>query len=172
MKSRALVIGTIVLVVGVLVWANWRSAPLAGDAHADRVLVEKSARRLTLYRGDTPLKTYRVALGRQPVGAKSREGDQRTPEGVYVIDERLPKSAFHLALHVSYPSGRDREAARSAGVDPGGAIMIHGLHNGLGWVGRLHRLLDWTSGCIAVTNGEIEEIWRAVPDGSPVEIKQ
>ena len=131
------------------------------------ILVEKGARRLTLYRGTVPLRAYRVALGREPIGPKQREGDHRTPEGAYAIDGRLSNSAFHLALHISYPSERDRLAARRAGIDPGSAIMIHGLRKGLGGVGRLHRLFDWTSGCIAVTNTEIDEIWRAVPDGTP-----
>ena len=151
-------------------WAHWPGAALPAGARADRVVVEKAARRLTLYRGDTAIKQYRVALGRNPIGPKLREGDARTPEGHYAIDGRLPESGFHRALHISYPNDRDRVAAATAGVDPGGAIMIHGIKNGLGWLGRAHRLVDWTSGCIAVTDREIEEIWRAVPDGTRVEI--
>ena len=112
-----------------------------------------------------------MSLGREPVGPKKAEGDRRTPEGVYTIDTRIERSAFHRALHISYPNVADRAAAQSAGVSPGGAIMIHGIRNGLGWLGRAHRLIDWTSGCVAVTNPEIEELWRAVRDGTPVEIR-
>lgn len=151
-------------------WAHWPHAALPPETHADRVVVDKAARQLTLYRGDTPLRSYRVALGREPVGHKRREGDGRTPEGAYRIDSRLAASLFHRALHISYPNERDRAAAARAGSPPGGAIMIHGIKNGLGWLGRAHHLADWTDGCIAVTDREIEEIWRAVPDGTRVEI--
>ena len=117
------------------------------------------------------LKTYRVALGGQPKGPKTREGDGKTPEGRYVIDRRNAKSRFHLALHISYPNTSDVDNARKLGVPPGGDIIIHGLPNGFGWMGALHTKWDWTDGCIAVTNAEIEEIWRAVPDGTPIEIR-
>jgi murein L,D-transpeptidase YafK len=136
----------------------------------ERVVIEKGSRTLTLLSGNTVVRTYHVALGGQPVGPKTREGDHRTPEGKYVIDSRLEQSAFHRALHISYPSAGDIFAAHRAGVAPGGAIMIHGIRNGLGWLGRAHRLVDWTSGCIAVTDSEIEEIWRVVPNGTAVEI--
>lgn len=138
---------------------------------ADSILVEKAARRLTLYRAGKLLKTYAVALGGAPTGAKEREGDQKTPEGKYVIDSRNPRSRFHLSLHISYPSAADKARARKAGVNPGGDIMIHGIGEGFGWLGALHRKSDWTLGCIAVTNEEIEEIWSLVPNGTPIEIR-
>ncbi|MDQ3197662.1 MAG: L,D-transpeptidase family protein [Verrucomicrobiota bacterium] len=144
---------------------------LAIDAQADRILVEKAARRMTLFRGGTPLKIYRIALGRAPVGHKVQEGDQRTPEGIYSIDRRKPDSDFHRALHISYPSPDDVARARELGVEPGGDIMIHGQPNGRGGVGALHRARDWTAGCIALTDAQIEEIWRSVPDGTPIEIR-
>ena len=137
---------------------------------ADRVVVHKSKREMLLYRGDAVLRSYRVALGRNPAGAKQQQGDGRTPEGAYVIAGRNPKSKFHLSLRISYPSSADRERARRNGVDPGGDIMIHGLPNGRGDLGAAHRATDWTEGCIAVTDEEIEEIWRLVADGTPVEI--
>jgi murein L,D-transpeptidase YafK len=151
--------------------ANHEWNPLSPEAKADRILVEKAARRLTLFRGSTALKSYRIALGRSPVGPKEREGDQRTPEGIYLIDRRKPDSAFHRALHISYPSPSDIAQATERGVAPGGDIMIHGIRNGRGWIGAFHRIRDWTSGCIAVTDLQIEEIWRAVPDGTPIEIR-
>jgi len=145
--------------------------PAPKEQQADRILVEKSKRKLTLFREDKVLKTYYVALGGAPLGAKERQGDQKTPEGKYVIDFRNSRSQFHLSLHVSYPDAADRARARKARVDPGGAIMIHGLGKEYGWLGALHRRNDWTLGCIAVTNEEIEEIWSLVPDGTPIEIK-
>jgi murein L,D-transpeptidase YafK len=145
--------------------------PLPHDAVADRVVVEKSARRLTLLRNGDALKTYRVALGRAPVGAKGYEGDQRTPEGAYTIDFHKPDSDYHLALHVSYPEQRDVDRAAAQGLSAGSDIMIHGLPNGRGWIGRFHRRNDWTAGCVAVTDFEIEEIYRAVPDGTPIELR-
>jgi murein L,D-transpeptidase YafK len=157
--------------VGLLVGAHLNLHPLPANITADRVLVEKAARRLTLLRGGTALKTYVVALGRAPVGPKEQEGDQRTPEGVYLLDFHKTDSAFHRALHVSYPEQRDIDRAATRGVSPGCDIMIHGIRNGLGWIGAFHRWTDWTAGCIAVTNFEIEEIWRAVPDGTPIEIQ-
>lgn len=158
-------------VAGTLVWANYHENPLPADVVADRVIVDKARRQLLLYADGQLLKGYRVSLGRVPVGAKEREGDKKTPEGQYLIDYRKADSAYFRALHISYPSAADVEAARKVGVPPGDAIMIHGLRNGLGWAGRLHRLADWTAGCVAVTNQEMAELWRAIPDGTPIELK-
>jgi len=138
---------------------------------ADRILVEKSARRLTLFWRGRALKSYRVALGHAPVGRKQCQGDDRTPEGLYRIDARNSGSAYHRSLHVSYPNAGDAAAARRLGCRPGGDIMIHGIKNGYGWMGSLHAKNDWTLGCIAVTDQEIEEIWAAVPNGTQVEIR-
>jgi murein L,D-transpeptidase YafK len=138
---------------------------------ADKVLVVKSARQLTLLKNGVPFKTYAVSLGRNPIGPKSLAGDHKTPEGNYLLDSRNSQSKFHLSLHVSYPNLHDRENAQSAGLQPGGDIMIHGMQNGLGRIGRFHRFIDWTDGCIAVTNAEMDQIWRSVPDGTPIEIR-
>ncbi len=138
---------------------------------ADKVLIEKKARRLTLYSKGQSIKAYKIALGRNPEGPKQREGDNKTPEGIYTIDSRNNKSGYHLALHISYPNEKDKQVAESLGVSPGGNIMIHGIKNGMGWVGRYHTLLDWTQGCIAVTDQEIEEIDKLVPNGTAVEIR-
>jgi murein L,D-transpeptidase YafK len=117
------------------------------------------------------LKKYKVALGGEPTGPKERQGDHKTPEGVYVLDRRNERSHFYRSLHVSYPNGEDRARAQKAGVDPGGDIVVHGLPNGVGWIGSAHRMRNWTDGCIAVTNEEMDEIWRSVPDGTPIEIR-
>ena len=155
---------------GLLVWANWPGEPLAAEAIADRIVVWKSKRQLELYAHGKVLKRYAVSLGSNPTGPKMREGDKRTPEGLYAVESHNPQSSFHRALKVSYPAAADRFAAAQRGVSPGGDIMIHGMRNGLGLIGRLHRRLDWTAGCIAVTNPEIEEIYLAAPDGTPIEI--
>lgn len=138
---------------------------------ADWILVEKKARRLTLFRDHKPLKSYDIALGRQPDGPKRLQGDNKTPEGRYQIASRKKNSDFHRALRISYPSPEDAAFAAKQKRSAGGDIMIHGLPNGMGSLGPLHRLRDWTAGCIAVTNTEIEELWRAVPDGTPIEIR-
>lgn len=141
------------------------------SVQADLVVVEKSAKRMTLYKGRKPIRTYKIALGRSPKGAKIQQGDRRTPEGFYTIDGRNPDSDFHLALRISYPNERDLEIARMLGVTPGNGIMIHGMSEDYEWMGRYHSVLNWTDGCIAVTNEEIEEIWALVPDGAEVQIK-
>ena len=140
-------------------------------ARVDRILVDKSDHAMTVYRADRPLHTFKVALGVGGLAPKVRQGDGRVPEGRYVIDGRNPRSAFHLSLKIGYPTPAQVAAARARGIDPGGDIMIHGLSNGRGWLGAAHRRADWTAGCIAVTNDEIEWLWRAVPDGTPIEIR-
>jgi murein L,D-transpeptidase YafK len=139
---------------------------------ADLVVIDKSLHRLSLFAGRRLLRTYPVALGHGGLGPKLHAGDGRTPEGRYVIDGRNPHSAYHLSLHISYPDPRDVAAAAARGETAGGDIMIHGLKNGLGWIGAAHRRFDWTAGCIGVTDAEIEEIWRLVPDGTPVLIRR
>lgn len=137
----------------------------------DRIVIEKSKRTLTLMDGAKTVKTYKVALGGQPVGAKDRQGDHKTPEGVYSVDGKKANSQFYKALHISYPSQTDREHARKLGVPPGGDVEIHGLGAKWGWIGAKHRLTDWTDGCVAVTNEEIDEIYPQIKVGTPVEIR-
>jgi L,D-peptidoglycan transpeptidase YkuD (ErfK/YbiS/YcfS/YnhG family) len=138
---------------------------------ADNVLIEKKERRLTLLSKGEVIKTYRIALGGNPVGPKEREGDNKTPEGTYIIDSRNSNSDYHLSLHISYPNQKDIVRAKELGVSPGGDITIHGFKNGLSWVGASHLEVDWTNGCIAVTDEEMEEIYKFVPNGTIVEIK-
>lgn len=137
---------------------------------ADRVVVLKTERKLVLMRGDYVLRVYRVALGRYPTGHKKQQGDAKTPEGTYTLDYKLKKSAFYRAIRVSYPNQRDITYARARGVDPGGKIMIHGLPNKMSADRVGHPMIDWTQGCIAVTNREMDEIWRMVDPGTPIEI--
>jgi murein L,D-transpeptidase YafK len=170
MKRLALILLGIAIVCAIG-WGLWPGTALPLDAKADLVVVRKSARLIELYRGAELLKAYPVSLGRHPVGKKQQQGDGRTPEGEYRLDYRNPNSSFHKALHISYPKSDDVAAARMGGVDPGGLVMVHGMKNGLGWLGRLHRVIDWTDGCVAVTNREMDEIWRAVPDGTKIIIQ-
>jgi murein L,D-transpeptidase YafK len=139
--------------------------------NADSIVLDKSERRLTLFQRGAQVLVYDVALGKNPVGAKTKRGDGRTPEGLYFLEGRNPESKYHLSLRVSYPNATDRARAADRGVSPGGDIMIHGLPKAFSSVGALHRQQDWTEGCIAVTNDEIEEIWRNVAPGARILIK-
>ena len=138
---------------------------------ADKILIEKKERRLTLISKGRVLKTYKIALGGEPNGPKERQGDNKTPEGTYFIDSRNKDSRYHLSLHISYPNEKDKKRAKELGVSPGGNIMIHGIKNGFSWAGDLHAKVDWTKGCIAVTDEEIEEIDKLAPNGTIVEIR-
>jgi murein L,D-transpeptidase YafK len=173
MASRTIVvlICLVGLGLGAYVYSHHNWNPLASGITIDRILVEKSVRRLSVWKNGRKLKSYRVALGRNPVGAKQEEGDMKTPEGVYKIDSRNPQSDYHFALHVSYPSNEDTARAAERGVNAGFDIMVHGIRNGAGWIGAFHRWHDWTAGCIALTDEETDELWRITPDGTPIEIK-
>ncbi|MBT0958097.1 L,D-transpeptidase family protein [Alphaproteobacteria bacterium KMM 3653] len=143
----------------------------AAEDQADLIRVSKSNRELTLLRDDIEIARYPISLGAAPEGHKAQEGDERTPEGRYTIDWRNANSVAHLSLHISYPNADDTARAKAAGQDPGGNIMIHGLPNGWGLLGRLHTAWDWTNGCIAVTNAQMQDIWSRVPNGTPIVIE-
>jgi murein L,D-transpeptidase YafK len=146
------------------------SLPAWSSPRVDRVVVEKSERRLYLYQDGAVLRSYQIALGKNPIGPKRYRGDQRTPEGSYILDRRNPKSRYFLSIHISYPNDQDRLQATAKGVSPGADIMIHGVpnlyHDGqeffIGW--------DWTEGCIAVTNDDMKEIWALVANNTPIDI--
>jgi murein L,D-transpeptidase YafK len=155
------------LLIGMLAADN----PVRAEVKVDQVVVLKGERTLNLLAHGKIIRTYRVALGGVPVGPKERQGDHKTPEGRYVLDRRNPHSQYYKSIHISYPHEKDRRNAETMGVHAGGDIMIHGLPPRQAWVGAAHRDFDWTEGCIAVTNEEIEEIWSAVPVGTPIHIK-
>lgn len=144
---------------------------LGAPTAADSIVVYKRERTLVLFNRGIPIRSYFVALGSKPVGDKERVGDQKTPEGLFRINAHNPASKFHLALRISYPDDAHRARAAALGVDPGGDIMIHGLPKEYSEAGKNHLKNDWTNGCVALSNQEIEEIWHAVPDGTPVQIK-
>ncbi len=144
--------------------------PLQESATADKVLVLKRQRKLLLIKGDSVLKAYSVSLGGSPVGPKIRQGDRRTPEGEYVLDWHNPESQFYKSIHISYPNAKDLARARRLGVPAGGDLFIHGQPKDFDEPSQ--QAGDWTNGCVAVTNAEMDEIWRAVADGTPIEIKR
>ena len=137
---------------------------------ADKVVVEKSDRKLHLMKDGEAFRTFDIALGIRPIGDKEREGDFKTPEGRYILDTRNPDSEYFLSIHVSYPDQRDRAEAREKGVDPGGAIMIHGQPNDPTRSEAYYRTQDWTNGCIAVSNSDMIDIWLMTADDTPIEI--
>jgi murein L,D-transpeptidase YafK len=161
----------VAVLVGLALPAGSRTTEAAAPEPADSILILKKDHVLELLAGGKVIRSYKVALGSGGLAPKEREGDGRTPEGHYVIDSRNEHSAYHKALHVSYPNDEDRRRAAKLGVSPGGSIMIHGLPNGKGWIGAAHRMYDWTLGCVAVTDEEIDEIWKLAPVGLPVEIR-
>jgi murein L,D-transpeptidase YafK len=169
---KIIVVSLAVGALGVYLYAHHNWDPLPAGTAIDRIVVEKSAKKLSVFRNSKQIKSYRIALGRNPVGAKQKEGDMKTPEGIYKIDSRNPQSSFHLALHISYPSDEDNRRAAESGTPAGSDIMIHGIQNGHGWIGAFHRWRDWTAGCIALTDEEIEELWRVTPDGTTIEIRR
>lgn len=156
----------IVWILGVLLLV----AGLPAVANVDAVVVKKSERLLLLLKDGEPVRRYSISLGENPVGHKLYKGDQRTPEGRYVLDWRNPDSRFYKSIHISYPNPRDQRLAEAWGLDPGGAIMIHGLPNNAGKWSFAYKGLDWTEGCIAVSNEAMDEIWRLVGNGTPITI--
>jgi murein L,D-transpeptidase YafK len=158
------------LALGILLGFFFSSAAYAsGTIHADKVVVVKNEKLLLLLRKGEVLKSYKVSIGRNP-GRRVRQGDNRTPEGLYVIDRRNSSSSYYKALHISYPNASDVRIARELGVSPGGEVLIHGLPSGFEDLGASHADINWTRGCIAVSNEEIDEIWQLVTDGTPVTI--
>lgn len=158
------------LVVAAAPAVRGQQAPFVPD-HADSVLVDKSERKLYLLKAGRVLREFDVALGLVPSGHKRREGDFRTPEGRYVLDARNVNSDYFLSIHVSYPNEADRAQARDSGVDPGGAIMIHGLPNEPRYDLKHYERTDWTDGCIAVSNADMVDIWLMTRDYTPIEIR-
>ena len=171
MKNRLFIISILIIApAGFFIFLHSNN-PIDQSAKIDKIIIEKGKRELQVYSNNKWIKTYKISLGRNPVGKKEFQGDQKTPEGKYVINDKNPNSGYHKNLGISYPNEQDIEYAKKKGKDPGGQIKIHGIKNGFGWIGKLHRLIDWTAGCIAVTNEEIDELYAIVRIGTPVEIK-
>jgi murein L,D-transpeptidase YafK len=149
----------------------WTSLGWAGGLpEPDYLLVKKAERQLYLIKAGKPYRKYKIALGHNPVGHKQRQGDYRTPEGIYFLDWRKNSCKFYKSIHISYPNDKDLRAARERGDEPGGMIMLHGLPTHYNWDGTGIREVDWTTGCIGLSNQEIDEIWSCVKDGTLIEI--
>jgi murein L,D-transpeptidase YafK len=158
------------LLVLIVVYYFFPETKLPSDIKIDKLVVVKSERKLIAYSNDKELKTYVISLGGEPKGHKQYEGDNRTPEGNYFINAKNPLSGYHKNLGISYPNEEDKLQARKMGKHPGGEIKIHGLRNGMGFIGKFHRWFDWTLGCMALTDEEVDELYKAVPIGTPIEI--
>ncbi len=165
----------LILIVGLFVFVLFfyfkPFNPLDKSVSIDKIVVTKHKRRLDLISNNQIVKSYKISLGRVPKGQKEYEGDKKTPEGLYVINDKNPNSGYHKNLGISYPNEMDIKHAKSIGKNPGGMIKIHGIKNGFGWIGRFHLLFDWTLGCIAMTDKEIDELYKNVNIGTPIEIK-
>ncbi len=163
-----LVLVALLIIAPTFAWANLPYPDQPRGRVATAVVVRKAERRLELLSGKEVIARYPVSLGGAPVGAKREEGDERTPGRRYTLDWHNSRSVAYRSVHVSYPDPGDLRRAPADGRDPGGMIMIHGMPRIVSWVGRLHRIWDWTDGCIAVANPEMDQMWAAVPDGTPI----
>jgi len=157
---------------GVAIYYFYPEAKLPKGKIIDKIEVFKSKRKMLVYSEGKLLKTYKISLGRNPIGQKEFEGDFKTPVGIYEINAKNPNSGYHKNLGVSYPNEKDIAHAKSLGKSPGGEIKIHGIRNGDGYISKFHRWKDWTAGCIAVTNEEVDELYESVKIGARIEIKQ
>jgi len=168
--KKVLVYGILLFVVVILGYYFFPEKKLDTTKKIDKLLVVKHKRELTVFSKGKVLKTYKISLGGVPIGKKEFEGDKKTPEGIYSINDKNPNSDYHLNLAVSYPNEADSLHALKFGKSAGGEIKIHGLPNGYGFIGKFQRFQDWTLGCIALTNSEIEELFYNVPMGTEIEI--
>jgi len=168
-KTGIIILGIITILT---VYYFFPEKKLDTNKKIDKIQVFKSERKMKVYSRGQLIKTYKISLGRKPVGAKQFEGDDKTPEGKYIINDKNPNSGYHLNLGISYPKAKDIQFAKSKGKSPGGLIKIHGLKNGLGFIGKFHRFFDWTHGCIAVTDEEIEELYHNVKTGTVIEMRE
>ena len=159
----------LVALLGCLLWQGSLNADELPVA--DSIVVEKAERKLHLFKNGVAFKTIDIALGLRPVGDKNEEGDLKTPEGKYTLDGRNPNSDYFLSIHVSYPDEQDRYEAQQRGIDPGGAIMIHGQPNVPNWSETYYKTQDWTNGCIAVSNSDMLDIWSMTNENTPIEIR-
>jgi len=171
-KRKMILIALSLLFLGLTVYNVYPEDTLPEGTKIDKLVICKSKRELYAYSNGQLIKIYQISLSSEPVGAKEFEGDKKTPEGLYTINDKNANSSFHKNLGISYPNPSDIEHAKRLGKPTGGDIKIHGLRNMAGFVGKFHRLHDWTLGCIALTNSEIDELYNATEIRTPIEIKQ
>lgn len=165
-----IVLVTTLLVAGGLLAGLMPPSAASAAQKADMVRVVKSKKRLYLIRDDAVFATFRVKFGADPKGHKVQQGDEKTPEGLYYLTYKNSNSAYYKSIHISYPNAEDKEKARKLGVDPGGDIMIHGQPNGYEWATFFMQMVNWTDGCVALTNKDMDKVWDAIEPGTPIEI--
>lgn len=170
-KSKITGLTISLIFLGLTVYYFYPETKLPADAQIDKLVVYKSKRQLQAYSNGQLLKTYKISLGGQPIGDKEFQGDKKTPEGLYIINNKNPNSGYHKNLGISYPDKDDIENAKRLGKPTGGDVKIHGLRNKAGFINKFHRWYDWTLGCIAVTDQEIDELYNSVKVGTQIEIK-
>ena len=158
--------------LGIVIYYFFPYTPIPKGVTIDKIVILKSQRKLLIYSQGLLVKTYTVSLGKNPVGTKVYEGDYKTPEGAYKINDKNPKSNFHKSLGISYPNQQDLANAKQLHKPAGGDIKIHGLRNDQGFIGRFQRWKDWTTGCISLTNEEIDDLYMHMPLGTSVEIEK
>jgi murein L,D-transpeptidase YafK len=170
-KSRIIPLTISLLFLGLIVYYFYPEGKLPTNIQVDKLVVYKSKRQMLAYSNGQLVKTYTISLGRQPIGDKEFEGDKKTPEGLYFINDKNSNSGYHKNLGISYPDKDDFENAKRLGKPTGGDVKIHGLRNKTSFISKFHRWFDWTLGCIAVTDEEIDELYNAVKIGTQIEIK-
>ena len=172
MSTSKLILASIPLIIlGLSAYYFYPEQKLPDNIEIDKLLVYKSKRQLLAFSNGELIKTYKISLGKNPVGHKEFEGDKKTPEGLYTINDKNPHSGYHKNLGVSYPNKVDIANSKRLGKPTGGDIKIHGLRNKTGYISKFHRWTDWTLGCIALTDQEIDELYRAAKVGTPIEIR-
>ncbi len=169
---RLIALSIIAAIGALLIYYVIPSGKIPDGVVIDRIVVYKAAHKLEAYAQGRLMVTYRIAIGKQPVGAKEYEGDQKTPEGIYTINDRNPNSGYHRNLGISYPNAADIARAQQLGKPTGGDIKIHSLKNGQGYIGKFHRWKDWTNGCIAVTDAEMDQLYDHTALGTIIEIRK
>nr|WP_276899689.1 L,D-transpeptidase family protein [Pedobacter kyonggii] len=169
--KKVILFTILLLVIAATIYNLYPEQKLPSNTEIDYIIVKKSNRQLLAYSKQKLIKTYQISLGDSPVGHKEFEGDEKTPEGVYVINAKNPNSSYHKNLGVSYPNKKDIAKAKLLSKDPGGDIKIHGIRNNLGFIGKFQRFFDWTNGCMALTNNEVDELFYAVNIGTKIEIR-
>ena len=169
-KSKIILLTIFFTSLGLAVYYLYPEETLLQDIQIDKIVVYKSKKQLLAYSNERLIKTYKISLGRQPIGDKEYEGDKKTPEGIYSTNDKNPNSVYHKILGISYHNKDDIENAKRLGKPSGGNIKIHGLRNNMGLIGKFHLWQDWTLGCIAMTNEEIDELYKAVKIGARIEI--
>jgi len=170
LAGRRAVLAIVLLIAGGLILGLLPPSDAWAGQKADMVQVVKSKKRLYLIKDEQVYASFRVKFGADPKGHKVQQGDEKTPEGLYYLTYKNSNSAYYKSIHISYPNALDKENARKLGVDPGGDIMIHGQPNGYEWATFFIQMVNWTDGCVALTNSDMDEVWEAVEPGTPIEI--